>query len=67
VGIPEENLKKIFRVDKNISTIGTAKEKGTGLGLVLCKELVEKNSGTITADSKLNEGTTFTVSLPAAF
>lgn len=67
VGIPEENLKKIFRVDKNISTLGTAKEKGTGLGLVLCKELVEKNSGTIKAESKEGEGTAFTVTLPAAF
>lgn len=67
IGIPEENLKKIFRVDKNISTLGTAKEKGTGLGLVLCKELVEKNNGSITAESVLGEGTTFTVTLPAAF
>jgi len=67
IGIPEENLKKIFRVDKNISTLGTAKEKGTGLGLVLCKELVEKNNGSITAVSVLGEGTTFTVTLPAAF
>ena len=56
IGIPEENLKKIFRVDKNVSTLGTAKEKGTGLGLVLCKELVEKNTGTISAESRVGEG-----------
>lgn len=65
IGIPEGTLKKIFRVDKNITTLGTAKEKGTGLGLVLCKELVEKNNGTISAISKEGAGTTFTVCLPA--
>jgi len=67
IGMPEDNLKKIFRVDKNISTPGTANERGTGLGLVLCKELAEKNKGSISAESRQGEGTTFTVTLPAVY
>lgn len=51
VGIPEEKLDILFRIDKNFSTKGTQNEKGTGLGLVLCKEFVEKNGGRIWAES----------------
>lgn len=65
VGMNEENLKNLFRLDKTISTKGTNQEKGNGLGLILCKELVEKNNGNISAMSKEGEGSTFKILLPA--
>ncbi len=64
VGISKDNLQKIFRVDTNITTAGTLNEKGTGLGLVLCKEFVEINKGTIAAESKLEKGSTFKFTVP---
>ncbi len=64
VGMTKENLSKIFNVDKNVSTKGTFNEKGTGLGLVLCKEFVEINRGSIWAESKLEKGSTFKFTLP---
>jgi PAS domain S-box-containing protein len=59
VGISEDNLIKLFKLDNHLSTTGTANESGTGLGLILCKELVEKNSGTIWVESQELIGTTF--------
>lgn len=64
VGIPEEDIHKLFKIETSFSTYGTDQEKGTGLGLILCKELVEKNGGTIKAESKENEGSTFFFTLP---
>jgi signal transduction histidine kinase len=63
VGISEEIIEKIFRIDAKHSTIGTAGEKGTGLGLVLCKEFVEKNGGRIEVTSELGKGSTFSIYL----
>ncbi len=65
VGIKTENLSELFKVDKVQSTRGTAKETGTGFGLILCKELVEKQNGKIWVESKEDEGTTFYFTLPA--
>ena len=62
VGIPKENLEKLFRIDKKLSTPGTEMEPGTGLGLLICKELIEMQGGTIKVKSKLNAGTEFIVS-----
>lgn len=45
VGIPEKLLKNLFNLDKNTSTVGTNNEMGTGLGLILCKEFIERHSG----------------------
>lgn len=64
IGISEENLEKLFRIDVHLSTIGTNDEIGTGLGLILCKELVEKNGGKIWVESKLGTGTDFYFTLP---
>lgn len=64
MGMPQEAMEKIFRIDTKYSTPGTAKETGTGLGLILCKEFVEKHGGTIWVESKVGEGTTFTFTLP---
>jgi signal transduction histidine kinase len=66
VGISEENIQKLFRIDSNYSTKGTAEESGTGLGLILCKELVEKQGGKIYVTSKKDSGSTFSFTLPAA-
>ncbi|MCB1192307.1 MAG: PAS domain-containing sensor histidine kinase [Leptospiraceae bacterium] len=59
VGISPENQENLFKIDKSISSRGTKDEKGTGLGLILCKEFVEKNKGTIFLESEKNRGTIF--------
>jgi ligand-binding sensor domain-containing protein/signal transduction histidine kinase len=64
LGISEENMKKIFRIDNNHSTLGTKGEKGTGLGLVLCKEFVEKHNGKIWVESMIGKGSKFIFTLP---
>ena len=63
VGISPENQARMFAV-ANFTTPGTEKEKGTGLGLMLCKDFVEHNQGKIWLDSKVNVGTTFNFSIP---
>jgi signal transduction histidine kinase len=52
IGIPENKLNMLFQIDKTYSTNGTQNEKGTGLGLILCKEFVDRNGGEIWAESK---------------
>jgi len=64
VGIASERLNRIFSVDDMESTLGTNNEKGTGIGLVICKEFVEALSGTIKAASEVGVGSTFTISFP---
>ncbi len=66
VGMTPETITGLFRIDENKSSPGTAQEVGSGLGLLLCKEFTEKNNGTIGVVSEPGEGTTFTVTLPAA-
>jgi PAS domain S-box-containing protein len=63
-GIPEDGLVKLFRIDTRYTGVGTAGEEGTGLGLILCKELVEQNSGTLWVESVVGKGTTFRFTLP---
>jgi signal transduction histidine kinase len=57
-GIPKEKIPEIFKIDNNYTTLGTNKEKGTGLGLILCKEFVQKHNGDIWLESEPNKGTT---------
>ncbi len=64
VGISPENIDKLFRIDEQFNTRGTKGEKGTGIGLFLCQEYIDKSGGVISVVSKLNEGTTFTLNLP---
>ena len=64
-GINHEHLPKLFRIDVQYTQVGTAGEKGTGLGLILCKDLVEKNGGTIWVESEVEKGTTFRFTLPS--
>jgi signal transduction histidine kinase len=66
VGISAENMQKLFRIDVKYKTTGTAGETGTGLGLVLCREFVEKNGGKIWCESRENSGTTFHFTIPRA-
>jgi len=64
VGISEQNLAKLFNRHYHVSTRGTQGEKGSGLGLDLCRDFVEKHSGEISVLSKSNHGSTFIVLLP---
>ncbi len=64
VGMSEKDVDALFRIDTQRTTKGTSGETGTGLGLILCKEFIAKNNGTITADSKEGEGSRFTITLP---
>ncbi len=65
VGISKENLKKLFKIDKPISTPGVQNEKGTGLGLIICKEFIGQNSGKLYVENNQDKGTTFSFDLPA--
>lgn len=63
IGISVEDIKKLFRIDVNTKTIGVSEEKGSGLGLILCKELAGKINATLNVESKLNNGSIFTIDL----
>jgi two-component system, sensor histidine kinase and response regulator len=64
IGIPEESINKLFRIDTNYSTPGTQKEQGTGLGLILCNEFIEKHGGAIWVVSEKGNGSTFFFTIP---
>lgn len=65
IGIEKNLIENIFRIDKVSTTKGTDGEKGTGLGLILCKEFIEKNNGKIWVESEIDKGTTFYFALPS--
>lgn len=64
VGMSEEEIGKLFRIDVKYSNIGTDNERGTGLGLILCKEFVERHGGRIWVESQTNKGSEFKLSIP---
>jgi signal transduction histidine kinase len=64
IGIPEKNLAKLFRIDTMYHKRGTSGEAGTGLGLILCRDLLEQNGGNIWVHSEVDKGTNFTFTLP---
>ena len=64
VGMNEETLGKLFRIEESISTKGTDNERGTGLGLILCREFIEKHNGSIRAESEPGMGSVFTFTIP---
>lgn len=64
VGMSNETINKLFKIEHSIQKNGTADEKGTGLGLILCKEFIEKNGGEIWVESQEQKGSKFSFSLP---
>ncbi len=64
VGIPQNMIERLFRIDDNYTTSGTQDEQGTGLGLILCREFVEKHGGKIWVESKRARGSDFYFTLP---
>ncbi len=64
IGMSSETLEKIFRIDSNHTTLGTENEKGTGLGVILCKEMIERQGGALKIESEVGIGTKFKFILP---
>ena len=64
IGIPKEKLKTLFNTTSNKTSLGTEYEKGSGLGLILCREFVEKHGGIIWVESEVGKGSDFKFKLP---
>jgi len=64
IGIAQDDISKLFRIDMSTKTIGESTKKGTGFGLILCKEFIEKQGGKIRVESELHQGTAFIFTLP---
>lgn len=64
IGMSQQTIDSLFDLTKNVKKKGTANEKGTGLGLMLCKDFIERNSGRFQIESRENVGSKFTFSLP---
>ena len=64
IGMEKSCIDELFRLDKNTSKPGTEDEKGTGLGLILCKEFVKKNGGDLFIESEVGKGSSFTFTIP---
>ncbi|WP_131113035.1 hybrid sensor histidine kinase/response regulator [Lichenihabitans psoromatis] len=66
VGMSPDKLADLFRLDRRVSTKGTAGERGSGLGLLLCRDLMERQGGSLSVESEVDRGTTFHLTLAAA-
>jgi len=64
IGLSQEDQKNLFRIDEQTRRDGTANEKGTGLGLILCKEFIEKNNGVLWVESEEGKGSRFSFTVP---
>lgn len=64
IGISKESRENLFRIDRTCTTRGTENEKGSGLGLILCKEFVEKHGGQIWVESEVGKGSIFSFTIP---
>jgi signal transduction histidine kinase len=64
IGISEENIKNLFKIDVQHSSRGTDDESGSGFGLIICTELIEKHRGRIWVESKLGSGSVFSFTIP---
>ena len=67
VGIESEYIGKLFKLDSHYTTEGTNNESGSGLGLILCKDIIEKHSGKIWVESEIGKGSSFMFTLPKNF
>lgn len=65
IGIEKEDIKRLFQLDNHLHNAGTSNEKGSGLGLMLCKEMIEKLGGTITVVSQPGKGSIFSFTIPS--
>ena len=64
IGMDEKIKERLFKIESNVSTYGTANEKGTGLGLIVCKDFIERHGGTIALESQPGVGSKFILTLP---
>ncbi|NCD42931.1 MAG: hypothetical protein EOL88_12680 [Bacteroidia bacterium] len=64
VGMTKDKIERLFRIEENSSTPGTQNEKGTGLGLILCKEFIQKHEGRIFVKSEIGKGSIFSFTIP---
>ena len=64
IGIKQATIKRIFDIGDSVSTAGTSGERGTGRGLILCKEFADKNNGSLSVESEVGKGSEFTLKLP---
>ena len=64
IGMNQEQIDILFTLGASVSTAGTTKEQGTGLGLILCKEFIEMHNGKIWVESETGKGSTFTFTIP---
>ena len=64
IGIPKPNIEKLFRIDESFTTPGTQNETGTGLGLIICKDFIEKHHGKLWVESQEGKGSTFYFAIP---
>jgi two-component system, sensor histidine kinase and response regulator len=65
IGIPSENISKLFDEKQHLSTFGTNNESGSGLGLILCQSFVKSNNGRLIVESEQGKGSSFTIELPS--
>lgn len=66
IGINKEDLNKLFKIKENFTTVGTNNEKGTGLGLIICKEFIDLHHGKISVESLIGKGSSFSIKLPGS-
>jgi signal transduction histidine kinase len=64
IGMSQKEVDQLFRLDMNHSTLGTDREEGSGLGLIICKEMVERNGGEIWVESEVDKGTAVEFTVP---
>lgn len=64
IGMSQDNIKKLFKIDEQVKTIGTKGEPSSGIGLILCKEFIDKHNGCFKVESEIGKGSIFTFIIP---